>query len=298
MEHKAGFATVIGRPNVGKSTLINALLGEKIAITSPKPQTTRMNMRAILSTDEYQIVFIDTPGIYTPKNKLGEMMTDAAKKTLSGVDVIIYVCDATDRTFLSADRSITELIRQSGKPAVALINKIDAVPKEALLERIATLAGEYDFADIIPISALKDDGLDIVIDAVVKLLPEGPELFDKDYITDTPVRDIAADIIREKILLFTKDEVPHGTGVEIVQFIDGEAGKATKIDANIYCEKESHKSIILGKDGAMIGKIGRRAREDIQKLVGGPVSLNLFVKIRENWRNNKGFLADQGFDKE
>ncbi|MBO4325820.1 MAG: GTPase Era [Clostridia bacterium] len=295
MEHKTGFVTVVGRPNVGKSTLINALLGEKIAITSPRPQTTRTNMRAILSTDDYQIIFIDTPGICAPKNKLGEMMADAAKKTLSGVDAVIYVCDATDRTFLSADRKITELIRQAGKPSIALINKIDAVAKEVLLERIATLAGEYDFKEIIPISALENDGLDIVVDAVVKLLPEGPELYDKDYITDTSVRDIAADIIREKILLFTKDEVPHGTGVEIVQFIEGENGAPTHIDANIFCEKESHKSIILGKDGAMIGKIGKRAREDIQKLTGGRVNLNLFVKVRENWRNNGGFLRDQGF---
>ena len=299
MNHKTGFVTVIGRPNVGKSTLVNALLGEKIAITSPRPQTTRSNMRAILSTDDYQIIFIDTPGIYSPKNKLGELMTEAAKKSLEGVDAVIYMCDATDRTFLSADRKITELIRAAGKPAIALINKIDAVPKEALLERIATLAGEYDFKDIIPVSALKEDGLDIVVDSIVKLLPEGEELYDRDYLTDTSVRDIAADIIREKILLFTKDEVPHGTGVEIIRFIESENGGPVHIDATIYCEKNSHKSIILGKGGAMLGKIGSRAREDIQKITGCPVNLKLFVKVRENWRNNNGFLHDQGFgDKE
>ncbi len=295
MAHKTGFVTVVGRPNVGKSTLINALMGEKIAITSPRPQTTRANMRAILSTDGYQIIFIDTPGIYSPKSKLGEIMTDAAKKTLAEVDAVLYVCDATDRTLLSADRKIIDLIRQAGKPAVALINKIDEIAKELLLERIGTLAAEYDFNEIIPISALKKDGLDIVLDSVIKLLPEGPELYDREYITDTPVRDIAADIIREKILLFTKDEVPHGTGVEIVRFIEGESGRNTHIDATIYCDKESHKSIILGKNGAMLGKIGLKAREDIQKLVGGSVDLKLWVKVRENWRNNKGFLAEQGF---
>ena len=295
MAHKTGMVTVVGRPNVGKSTLINALVGEKIAITSPRPQTTRNNMRAILSTEEYQIIFIDTPGIHSPKNKLGELMTDAARKTLSEVDVILYICDCTDRTLLSADRKIIDLIRQAAKPCVLLLNKIDAVPKESLLERIKTLSEEYEFADIIPISALKKDGLDIVIDALVKLIPEGPALYDEEYVTDTSVRDIAAEIIREKVLLFTKDEVPHGTGVEIVRFIEGDGRQATHIDATIYCEKDSHKAIILGKGGAMLGKIGTAARKDIEKLIGGPADLKLWVKVRENWRNNNGFLHDQGF---
>ena len=295
MAHKTGMVTVIGRPNVGKSTLINALVGEKIAITSPRPQTTRNNMRAILSTEDYQLIFIDTPGIHSPKNKLGEMMTEAVRKTLSEVDVILYICDSTDRTLLSADRRIIELIRQAAKPTVLLLNKIDAIPKEALLERISTLSGEYDFAEIIPVSALKKDGLDIVIDALVKLIPEGPALYDEEYVTDTSVRDIASEIIREKVLLYTKDEVPHGTGVEIVRFIEGEARQATHIDATIYCEKDSHKAIILGKGGAMLGKIGTAARRDIEKLIGGPADLKLWVKVRENWRNNNGFLHDQGF---
>ncbi len=295
MAHKTGMVTVIGRPNVGKSTLINALVGEKIAITSPRPQTTRNNMRAILSTEDYQLIFIDTPGIHSPKNKLGEMMTEAARKTLSEVDVILYICDSTDRTLLSADRRIIELIRQAAKPTVLLLNKIDVIPKEALLERISTLSGEYDFAEIIPVSALKKDGLDIVIDALVKLIPEGPALYDEEYVTDTSVRDIASEIIREKVLLYTKDEVPHGTGVEIVRFIEGEARQATHIDATIYCEKDSHKAIILGKGGAMLGKIGTAARRDIEKLIGGPADLKLWVKVRENWRNNNGFLHDQGF---
>lgn len=295
MAHKTGMVTVIGRPNVGKSTLINALVGEKIAITSPRPQTTRNNMRAILSTEDYQLIFIDTPGIHSPKNKLGEMMTEAARKTLSEVDVILYICDSTDCTLLSADRRIIELIRQAAKPTVLLLNKIDAIPKEALLERISTLSGEYDFAEIIPVSALKKDGLDIVIDALVKLIPEGPALYDEEYVTDTSVRDIASEIIREKVLLYTKDEVPHGTGVEIVRFIEGEARQATHIDATIYCEKDSHKAIILGKGGAMLGKIGTAARRDIEKLIGGPADLKLWVKVRENWRNNNGFLHDQGF---
>lgn len=295
MGHKTGFVTVIGRPNVGKSTLINKLIGEKIAITSPRPQTTRTNMRAILSTDDYQIIFIDTPGIYSPKNRLGELMTDAAKKTLQEVDAVIYVCDATDRTLLSADRKIIDIIKQAGKPTVLVLNKIDAVQKESLLERISTLSREYDFKDIVPISALKDDGLDIVLDSVLKLMPEGVELYDREYLTDTSVRDIAADIIREKILLFTKDEVPHGTGVEIVRFIEGSGKEAAHIDATIYCEKESHKAIILGRNGTMLGKIGTKAREDISRITGGNVDLKLWVKVRENWRNNNGFLKEQGF---
>ena len=295
MAHKTGTVTVIGRPNVGKSTLINALVGEKIAITSPRPQTTRNNMRAILSTDDYQLIFIDTPGIHSPKNKLGELMTDAARKTLSEVDVILYICDATDRTLLSADRKIIDLIRQADRPAVLLLNKIDAVAKESLLERIRTLSEEYEFVEIIPVSALKKDGLDIVTDALVKLIPEGPALYDEEYLTDSSVRDIAAEIIREKVLMFTKDEVPHGTGVEIVRFIEGDGRQSTHIDATIYCEKDSHKAIILGKGGAMLGKIGTAARKDIEKLIGGPADLKLWVKVRENWRNNNGFLRDQGF---
>ena len=298
MAHKTGMVTVIGRPNVGKSTLINALVGEKIAITSPRPQTTRNNMRAILSTEDYQLIFIDTPGIHSPKNKLGEMMTEAARKTLSEVDVILYICDSTDRTLLSADRRIIELIRQAAKPTVLLLNKIDAIPKEALLERISTLSGEYDFAEIIPVSALKKDGLDIVIDALVKLIPEGPALYDEEYVTDTSVRDIASEIIREKVLLYTKDEVPHGTGVEIVRFIEGEARQATHIDATIYYEKDSHKAIILGKGGAMLGKIGTAARRDIEKLIGGPADLKLWVKVSKKWRESDYLLKDYGYDKE
>jgi len=295
MAHKAGFCAVVGRPNVGKSTLINTMIGEKIAITSPKPQTTRGNMRAILSEEDYQVIFLDTPGIHSPRTKLGEIMTEAAESTLKEADVILFVCDATDRTLLSADRKIIELIDRANKPVILVLNKIDLVQKELLLGRIAEITGLLRCEDVIPISALKRDGVDIVVESVVKALPEGPSLYDEELITDTSVRDIAAEIIREKLLLFLKDEVPHGTGVEIVRFIEGANGKATNIDANIYCEKETHKAMIIGDKGSMLTKVGTSARKDIEKLVGTKVNLKLWVKVREDWRNNAGFLKSQGF---
>lgn len=296
MNHKTGFVTVIGRPNVGKSTLINSLVGEKIAITSPKPQTTRTNMRAIISEKDYQIIFLDTPGIHAPKNKLGEYMTKAADSTLDEVDVVVFLCDSTDKTVYQPDLKIIDRLRELKKPVYLVLSKTDLAEKDALLEKIAILSGKMQFKEIIPLSAKTGDGVDILLNLLVRELPEGPALYEEDILTDTKIREICGEIIREKILLMTDDEVPHGTGVEIVSFKEAkDINSVTKIEADIYVEKESHKGIIIGKGGAMLKKIGTSARIDIEKLVGTKVNLNLWIKVREDWRNSPGVMKELGY---
>ena len=298
MGFKSGFVTVVGKPNVGKSTLINGFLGEKIAITSPKPQTTRTNLNAIITNENAQIIFIDTPGIHTPKNKLGEYMIDVAKGTFSEVDVILFLCDATDKTITQSDLRIIDSLRLVKKPVILVINKADAVAKETILEKISILSQKMEFASIYPISALKNDGLDELLDEIQKYLPEGPKYYPDDILTDTNLRDIVSDIIREKILLFYRDEVPHGIGVEIIKFDEArKAGGVTSIEVNIICEKNSHKAILIGKGGTMLKKIGSKARVDIEKILDSKVNLQLWVKVREDWRNNSGVLRELGYKK-
>lgn len=298
MGFKSGFVTVVGKPNVGKSTLINGFLGEKIAITSPKPQTTRTNLNAIITNENAQIIFIDTPGIHTPKNKLGEYMIDVAKGTFSEVDVILFLCDATDKTITQSDLRIIDSLRLVKKPVILVINKVDAVAKETILEKISILSQKMEFASIYPISALKNDGLDELLDEIQKYLPEGPKYYPDDILTDTNLRDIVSDIIREKILLFYRDEVPHGIGVEIIKFDEArKAGGVTSIEVNIICEKNSHKAILIGKGGTMLKKIGSKARVDIEKILDSKVNLQLWVKVREDWRNNSGVLRELGYKK-
>ncbi len=298
MGFKSGFVTVVGKPNVGKSTLINGFLGEKIAITSPKPQTTRTNLNAIITNENAQIIFIDTPGIHTPKNKLGEYMIDVAKGTFSEVDVILFLCDATDKTITQSDLRIIDSLRLVKKPVILVINKVDAVAKETILEKISILSPKMEFASIYPISALKNDGLDELLDEIQKYLPEGPKYYPDDILTDTNLRDIVSDIIREKILLFYRDEVPHGIGVEIIKFDEArKAGGVTSIEVNIICEKNSHKAILIGKGGTMLKKIGSKARVDIEKILDSKVNLQLWVKVREDWRNNSGVLRELGYKK-
>lgn len=298
MGFKSGFVTVVGKPNVGKSTLINGFLGEKIAITSPKPQTTRTNLNAIITNENAQIIFIDTPGIHTPKNKLGEYMIDVAKGTFSEVDVILFLCDATDKTITQSDLRIIDSLRLVKKPVILVINKVDAVAKETILEKISILSQKMEFASIYPISALKNDGLDELLDEIQKYLPEGPKYYPDDILTDTNLRDIVSDIIREKILLFYRDEVPHGIGVEIIKFDEArKASGVTSIEVNIICEKNSHKAILIGKGGTMLKKIGSKARVDIEKLLDSKVNLQLWVKVREDWRNNSGVLRELGYKK-
>ena len=299
MAHRSGFTAVIGRPNVGKSTLINALTGEKVAITSPKPQTTRTNLRAIITEEDYQIIFIDTPGIHRPRTKLGEYMVRSAKDVIGDADVILYLFDSTDDEVTEADREILAGLKEKkakGVPVILILTKIDLIQKEKLLELTDKLTKEMDFTDIIPVSAKKKDGIKIIIDEIVKRLPEGPEYYPDDIITDSTVREMAAEIIREKILLYTNEEVPHGTGVEIIIFEEPARKKdVCTIEANIYCEKESHKGILIGKNGAMLKKIGTAARYDIEKIQGSPVNLKLWVKVKTDWRNSPGMLKELGY---
>ena len=262
---KSGFITVIGKPNVGKSTMINSLIGEKVAITSPKPQTTRSNLRAVITERDYQMIFIDTPGIHTPKNKLGEYMVSTAAATFGEVDVIVMVCDATDRSLSQNDVRIIEKLKEiKNKPVFLVINKTDAVRKELLLEKIQIYAELYPFREIIPLSALKREGIEILRNAILECLGEGPQYFPGNITADTTMRTIVSEIIREKILLNTNDEVPHGTGIEIIQYKEpAKRGGVTSIEANIYCEKATHKGIIIGKNGEKLKKIGTSARRDM-----------------------------------
>lgn len=297
VKFKSGFVTVIGKPNVGKSTIINSLVGEKVAITSPRPQTTRSNLRAIITEDNCQIIFIDTPGIHTPKNKLGEYMVSSASSTFSEVDVILMVCDATDHSLSQNDERIIERLKEvKNKPVFLVINKTDAVRKELLLEKMSTYAGLYPFKSIIPVSALKKDGIDILKKEILGCLHEGPQYFPGNITADTTMRTIVSEIIREKILFNTNDEVPHGTGIEIIQYIEPKReGGITKIEANIYCEKSSHKGIIIGKNGEKLKKIGSAARYEIEQVLGGQVNLKLWVKVKDDWRNSPGMLKELGF---
>lgn len=294
---KSGFITVIGKPNVGKSTIINSLVGEKVAITSPKPQTTRSNLRAVITESNYQMIFIDTPGIHTPKNKLGEFMVTSASSTFNEVDVIIMVCDATDRSLSKTDEKIIEKLKEiKNKPVFLVINKTDAVKKELLLNKIAEYSELYNFKEIIPISALKREGVELLRDIILGCLKEGPQYFPANISADTTMRSIVSEIIREKILLNTNDEVPHGTGIEIIQYKEPKrADGVTTIEANIYCEKTTHKGIIIGKNGEKLKKIGTSARRDIERICGGQVNLKLWVKVKDDWRNSPGMLKELGF---
>ncbi len=297
MQHRSGFVTVIGRPNVGKSTLINGLMGEKVAITSPKPQTTRSNLRAIITEESYQIILLDTPGIHKPQNKLGEYMMQSVSGALNDVDLILYLYDASEKEIGPGDSRILEQLRSiGGTPMFLVLNKIDLIPKENLLHLISQLSQACPFEQIIPVSAKKADGLAVLRKEILRKLPEGPRYFPDNISTDSTIRDISREIIREKILYFTNEEVPHGVGIEIVQFREpSRSSRAAVIDANIYCEKATHKGILIGKDGAMLKRIGSAARRDIEKLTDAPVHLNLWVKVKPDWRNNPGMLKELGF---
>ncbi len=294
---KSGFITVIGKPNVGKSTIINSLVGEKIAITSPKPQTTRNNLRAVVTGDHYQMIFIDTPGIHTPKNKLGEYMVSSASSTFGEVDVIVMVCDCSDRSLSQNDVRIIEKLKDvKEKPVFLAMNKTDAVRKECILEKIKIYAELYPFREIIPLSALKREGIEILRGAILNCLEEGPQYFPGNITADTTMRTIVSEIIREKILLNTNEEVPHGTGIEIIQYKEpAKRGGITSIEANIYCEKTTHKGILIGKNGEKLKRIGSAARRDIERILGGQVNLKLWVKVKDDWRNSPGMLKELGF---
>ena len=293
---RSGFAALIGRPNVGKSTLINHLLGQKIAITSRKPQTTRNKIQCVYTCERGQIVFQDTPGIHAAKNKLGEYMVNTAEHTLRDADVALWLVEPQEH-IASGDLHIAKLLSGAKIPVILVINKCDKVKKTEIAGVIEAYkkAGSYD--DIIAISAKHGTNLDELITAVFKYLPYGPMYFDEDTVTDQPVRQIASEIIREKALRCLGDEIPHGIAVMIEKMRKRPNGDITDIEADIVCERNSHKGIIIGKNGAMLKKIGSEARTDIERLIEGRVNLKLWVKVRSQWRDSELLLKNYGYDK-
>ncbi|NTV90166.1 MAG: GTPase Era [Clostridiales bacterium] len=292
---KSGFVTIIGRPNVGKSTLTNKLAGEKISIISSKPQTTRNSIKTIINQEDCQIIFIDTPGIHKPKTKLGEFMVNIAEGSLNEVDVVLFLVEATDDVAGAGDQYIAEQLKKVKSNVFLIINKIDLIKKDQLLKVIAKFSSIMDFKAVIPISALNDEGTDIIVSEIKKLLPAGPKYFPDDIITDQPERTIAAELIREKILNLLNEEVPHGVGVEVISFKERDNRAMVDIEANIFCEKETHKGIIIGKGGAMLKKIGTMARQEIESLLGTKVNLQLWVKVKPDWRNSDNMLKTLGY---
>ena len=291
---KSGFVTLIGRPNVGKSTLMNHLIGQKIAITSDKPQTTRNRIQTVYTDERGQIIFLDTPGIHKAKNKLGEYMVSVAEHTLKEVDVILWLVEPS--TFIGAgERHIAEQLNKGKTPVMLVINKIDTVKKDEILTFIAAYKDICNFAEIIPVSALKEINIDDVKDCIFKYLPEGPQFYDEDTVTDQPMRQIAAELIREKALRMLDDEIPHGIAVVIDQMKERPNG-LIDIDATIVCERESHKGIIIGKNGGKLKKIGTSARTEIQNLMDTQVNLKLWVKVRKEWRDSDLYMKNYGYN--
>ena len=294
-DFKSGFVTLIGRPNVGKSTLMNYLIGQKIAITSNKPQTTRNRIQTVLTTDEGQIVFIDTPGIHKAKNKLGEYMVNVAEKTLNEVDVVLWLVEPT--TFIGAgEQHIAKQLQRVKTPVILVINKVDSVKREEILPAIAAYKDIYDFADIVPVSARSGDNTDELLRVIMKYLPYGPQFYDEDTVTDQPERQIVAELIREKALHSLQDEIPHGIAVAIDRM--KMQNKVMHIDATIICERDSHKGIIIGKQGSMLKKIGSTARYEIERMLDCKVNLKLWVKVKKDWRDSEFLMKNFGYREE
>lgn len=289
---KSGFAAIIGMPNVGKSTLLNRIAGQKVAIISEKPQTTRNKILAIYTTDEEQIIFTDTPGIHKPHNKLDEFMVSVARDSMNETDVLLFVVDAS-RTIRDTEREIAKNIGKTGLPCILVMNKIDNIQKEDLLPMIADYSNMHEFEAIVPISAKTGDGVEILINNIKEYLEEGPQFYDEDMVTDQPEKQIAAEIIREKMLWLLQKEVPHGVAIEITKMREKE--NITDIYATIYCEKPGHKGIIIGKNGEMLKKIGTMARSDIEKMLDEKVYLELWVKVKSDWRNSDFLIKNFGY---
>lgn len=284
---KSGFVAIVGRPNVGKSTLLNTLAGQKIAIVSNKPQTTRTAIKGIINREDAQIIFTDTPGIHKPKNKLGEKMAETIDEAVSDVDLILYLIEGTDKGIGLANEFILNKVIEQKTKAILVINKVDLVKKESLLELIKIYSEKHNFEAIIPISAKKNEGVETLLEKIVELLPEGPAYYDTEEWTDQTERQIVEETIREKALRSLDDEVPHGIAVEVISMKKRENKELYDIEATIYCEKKTHKGIIIGKDGSMLKKIGERARQDIEEMLGCQVNLQLWVKVKEDWRDNE-----------
>ena len=295
---KSGFVTIIGRPNVGKSTLMNHLIGQKIAITSNKPQTTRNRIQTVYTdTERGQIVFLDTPGIHQAKTKLGEYMVNVAEHSLSEVDVVLWLVEPS--TFIGAgDQHIIKQLQKVKTPVILIINKIDTVERDKVFGFIDTYRKVYDFAEIIPVSALREQNLETVVDMIFKYLPYGPMFYDEDTITDQPERAIVAEIIREKALHALDDEIPHGIAVYIDRMKQRKGQDIIDIDATIVCERDSHKGIIIGKGGAMLKKIGSNARYEIEQMLEAKINLKLWVKVKKDWRDSDFLIKNFGYNKD
>lgn len=293
---KSGFVALIGRPNVGKSTLMNTLIGQKIAITSNKPQTTRNRIQTVFTDERGQIVFLDTPGIHKAKNKLGEYMVKVSTRTLRDVDMVLWLVEPS--TFIGeGDEHIFEILSSVNIPVILAINKMDSLKqKEDMLEVIAKYSSRMQFAEVVPVSALKGTNTDKLLDIIFKYLSEGPMYYDEDTVTDQPIKQIAAELIREKALRFLQEEIPHGIAVEIDTFNYRDSGDMVDIEAAIVCEKDSHKGIIIGKGGSMLKRIGTAARKDIEGLLDSRVNLKLWVKVRPKWRDSDVQMKNFGYN--
>lgn len=295
MPQKSCFVSIMGRPNVGKSTLLNALLGEKVAIVSSKPQTTRNRITGILTEGERQYVFIDTPGLHKPRTLLGEYMMKAASSAAGDTDVVLFVTEC-DRKLLDAERAMLESFAASGTHCILVVNKTDKISKAALAQYLSELGDLSGLDSVVPVSALNKDGTDIIFRVLEPFMVESPHFFPDDMITDQPEKRIFAEIIREKMLRLLEEEIPHGTAVVIEEFREKKG--LLSVRAEIFCEKESHKRIIIGKNGAMLKKIGSYAREDAEKIFGVKVFLDLWVKVKENWRDRPSLVAEFGYKDE
>jgi len=290
---KSGFAAIVGRPNVGKSTLLNRITGHKIAIVSDKPQTTRNRIRGVYTDENAQIVFLDTPGIHKPFSKLGDYMVKAAEGALDEVDVVLFLTDVSEELG-GGDRYIIERLKNVKTPVILVLNKIDKVPRDGVLPVIDKYRQLHDFTEIVPVSAVRGDNVERLLELVIRYLPEGPMFYPAGQVTDHPERFICAELIREKILLLTREEVPHSVAVDIER-METDGRGLVRIGAVIYVERESQKGILIGKGGAMLKEIGRLAREEMERLLGSKIFLELWVKVKKDWRNHEAFLKSLGY---
>lgn len=292
---KSGFITIVGRPNVGKSTLTNLLMGEKLSIVSNKPQTTRNNIQTILTGDDYQMIFVDTPGIHKPKHKLGEYMVNSATDSIKDVDLVLFLsnpCEEVGR----GDKFIIEQLKNQKAPVIFVLNKVDESSPEKVAKTLELFSKEYDFAEMIPISAMKAKNTDKLLELMVKYLPEGPKYYPDDMITDVQERFVVAEIVREKALKNLSQEVPHGIAVDVIQMKQDDNGKYN-IEVDLICEKASHKGIIIGKNGQTLKKIGSTARYELERLLRAKVNIKIWVKVRKEWRDNTSLLKELGYKK-
>lgn len=292
---KSGFVTIVGRPNVGKSTLLNQIMGQKLSIVSNKPQTTRNNIQTILTGEDHQLVFVDTPGIHKPKHKLGEYMVNSAKDSIKEVDLVLFLINPEEEIG-RGDQFILESLRAQKAPVFLVVNKIDEFTQERVAKTLQNYAKEYDFKEIIPISALKGKNVDKLVKLMVDIMPEGPKYYPDDMITDVQERFVIAETIREKALRTLRDEIPHGIAVDIIQMKQNEIG-TYHIEVDMLCEKDSHKGIIIGKNGQSLKKIGESARYEIERFLGAKVNLKIWVKVRKEWRDNQNLLKELGYKK-